>query len=256
MQTEYKGVTMEQTSNKGDKFISYPMNRVVGTIDDPAEAQAAIEALLEAGFKLEEIDVLYGEEGMRRLDPTGKEHGLLARFQRAVLQYNEERKYIRHHEEDIRAGHFVIMVLAGELERRETVKEILQSHSGHFIVFYGRWAMQSLDAGSTSAASAEYESRLPAVGYTYEAGFDGAVFHLRFESEAEMTVTDPAKGTSETVQMEATGIRPGVVMISWQEANKATMVSVGDFENGIVYTSVTRSDGTFLRLKGTLKRLQ
>jgi hypothetical protein len=247
---------MEQTSNKGGEFILYPMNRVAGTIDDPAEAQAAVEALVEAGYKLEEIDVLYGEEGMRRLDPTGKEHGLLARFQRAVQQYNEERKYISHHEEDIRAGHFVIMVLAREPERRDTVKEILQSHGGHFIVFYGRWAIQSLDAGSMSAAPAEYESRLPAVGHTYAVDFDGAVFHLRFESETVMTVTDPAKGTSETVQIIATEIRVGVFMISWQEASKATMVSVGDFENGIVYSSVTRSDGTFLRLQGTLKRLQ
>jgi hypothetical protein len=247
---------MEQTSNKGDEFLLYPTNRVVGTIDDPAEAQAASEALLEAGFKLEEIDVLYGEEGLRRLDPTGKEHGLLAHFQRAVQQYNEERKYIRHHEEDLRAGHFVIMVLAGAPERRDTAKEILQSHGGHFIVFFGRGAMHRLDVGGTSAASAEYESRLPAVGHTYAADFDGAVFHLRCESETVMTVTDPAKGTSETVQMTATEIRVGVFMLSWQEASKATVVSVGDFENGIVYSSVTRSDGTFLRLQGTLKRLQ
>ena len=88
---------MESTANKGGEFISYPMNRVAGTIDDPTEAHAAIEALREAGYKLEEIDVLCGEEGMRRLDPTGKEHGLFARFQRTVLQYNSEYKYISHH---------------------------------------------------------------------------------------------------------------------------------------------------------------
>ena len=174
---------MEYTSNKGGEFISYPTNRVAGTIDDPADAHAAIEALIEAGYKLEEIDVLYGEEGMRRLDPTGKEHGLLARFQRTVLQYNEERKYLNHHEADIRAGHFVIMVLAEEPERRETVKEILQSHGGHFIVFFGRWTMRLLDAGSTSAAPTDDENRLPTVGDRYEAEFDGAVFHFRFESD-------------------------------------------------------------------------
>ena len=246
---------MESTANKGGEFISYPMNRVAGTIDDPTDAHAAIAALIEAGYKLEEIDVLCGEEGMRRLDPTGKEHGLLARFQRAVLQYNSEYKYLSHHEEDLRAGHFVIMVRAEEPERRDTVKEILQSHGGHFLVFFGRLAMHRLDVGDALAAPVEDESRVAAVGHTYEAEFDGVVFHLRFESEAVMTVTDPAKGTSETVQMEATGIRPGVVMISWREASKATVVSVGDFENGIIYTVVTRSDGTFLRMKGMLKRL-
>ena len=247
---------MESPSNKGGEFISYPTDRVVATIDDPADAQAAIEALLEAGCTPEEIDVLYGAEGLRRLDPTGKEHGLLARFQRTLLQFNEEPKYIRRHEEDLRAGHFVIMVRAEEPERREAVKEILQSHGGHFIVFFGKLAMHRLDVGSTSAAPEEYDSHLPVVGHTYEAAFDDAVLHLRFESETVMTVTDPAKGTSETVQMEAMGIRPGVVMISWQEASKATMVSVGDFENGIIYTNVTRYDGTFLRMQGTLQKLR
>jgi molybdenum cofactor biosynthesis MoaF-like protein len=247
---------MESTANKGGEFISYPMNRVAGTIDDPTEAHAAIEALREAGYKLEEIDVLCGEEGMRRLDPTGKEHGLFARFQRTVLQYNSEYKYISHHEEDLRAGHFVIMVLAEEPERRETVVEILWSHGGHFIVFFGRWSMRLLDAGNTSAAHTDDENRLPTVGDIYEAEFGDAVFHFRFESEAEMTVTDPAKGTSATVQMSATVIRPGVLMLSWQEANKTTVVSVGDFENGIIYTNATRSDGTFLRMQGTLKRRQ
>jgi hypothetical protein len=247
---------MEPTSNTGGEFISYPTNRVVGTIDNPADAQDALVALVEAGCKPEEIEVLYGEEGMHRLDPTGEEHGLLARFQRAVLAYHSEYKYIKHHEDDIRAGRFVIMVLAEEPERRERVAEILQAHGGHFLVFFGRWTMQLLDAGSRSAALAEDESRLPAVGHTYEAEFGGAVFHLRFESETVMTVTDPARGTSETVQMSAAGIRPGVVMLSWQEASKATVVSVGDFENGVVYTNVTRPDGTFLRAKSTLKRLQ
>jgi hypothetical protein len=247
---------MESTANKGGAFISYPMNRVAGTIDDPTDAHAATEALIEAGYKLEEIDVLYGEEGLRRLDPTGNEHGWLARFQRTVMQYNSEYKYLSHHEADLRAGHFVIMVLAEEPERRETVKEILQAHGGHFIVFFGRWSMRLLDAGSTSAVPTDDENRLPTVGDIYEAEFGGAVFHFRFESEDEMIITDPAKGTSTTVQMSATVIRPGVVMISWQEANKTTVVSVGDFENEIIYTNATRSDGTFLRMQGTLKRRQ
>jgi hypothetical protein len=138
----------------------------------------------------------------------------------------------------------------------QTVRGILQSHGGHFIVFFGRLAMRRLDVGDASAGPAEGESRLPAVGHTYEVEFDDAVFRLRFESETVMTVTDPAQGTSETLQVTATAIRPDVFMLSWQEASKTTVVNVGDFENGILYTTVTRPDGTFLRIKGTLKRLQ
>ena len=60
---------------------------------------------------MEEIEVLYGEEGLRRLDPTGKEHGFLARIQRSAFHWHEEDKYLKRHVEDIRAGRFVIMAL-------------------------------------------------------------------------------------------------------------------------------------------------
>lgn len=63
---------MDPRSNNGGEFISYPTDRVVGTIEDPEAAQDAADALLAAGFKMDEIDVLYGEEGMRRLSPTGQ----------------------------------------------------------------------------------------------------------------------------------------------------------------------------------------
>jgi len=248
---------MGPTPNKSDEFIAYPTNRVVGTIDDPGTAQTVVEALLEAGFNVDEIDVLYGEEGMRRLDPAGKEHGLLARFQRAAVQWNEEDKYLRQHVEDILAGRFVIMVLAKEPEKREKVREILKSHGGHFIKFFGNWAIHSLDAGDLgTAAPAEYESHLPNVGHIYEVRFAGAILNVRYESEEVMTLTDQAKGASETVRISTAEIRPGVLMISWQEASKATAVHVVDFEHGVVYATTARSDGSFIRMKGALKRLQ
>jgi hypothetical protein len=248
---------MELTSNKSRGFIAYPTNRVVGTVDDPGAAQAVVEALLEAGFATDEIDILYGEEGLRRLNPTGEEQGVLARVLRAAFQWNEEDKYLRQHVEDIRAGHFVIMILAKEPEKREKVREILKSHGGRFIKFFGNWAIQSLDIGAfTPADPAEYENYLPDVGLIYEAHFDSAVLNVRYESEEVMTLTDQVKGISETVRMSTTQIRPGVLMFSWQGASGATAVHVVDFENEIVYANTTQPDGNFIRMKGALKRRQ
>ena len=98
-----------------------------------------------------------------------------------------------------------------------------------------------------------------AVGHVYEANFGSWAHHLHFASETVMTLTtaeDPFKGTSETVQIAVTPIRPGVFLICWQEANKTTVVDVEDFENGIVHTNITGRGGAFLRRSGTLKKLQ
>jgi hypothetical protein len=44
-------------------------------------------------------------------------------------------------------------------------------------------------------------------------------------------------------------------MVSWQEADKTTVVHVEDFKNGIVHTNVTGPNGIFLRRSGTWKRV-
>ena len=99
----------------------------------------------------------------------------------------------------------------------------------------------------------------PAVGHVYEANFGSWVHHLHFASETVMTLTiaqGPFKGTSETVQIAVTPIRPDVFLICWQEADKTTVVHVEDFENGIVYTNITERGGAFICRRGTLKQLQ
>jgi len=137
-------------------FIPYPSERVVGTIADAKSARAAIEALLREGFQPSDIDILRGEEDLHRLDPTGSEHGFLARFQRTVIRAlgtAEEFKHLSRHVEDVRAGRFVIMVLAKEREKRHLAADILNSNGAEFVGFYGRWAWTSLDAPTAGSAT-------------------------------------------------------------------------------------------------------
>lgn len=137
---------MDSSAHEQGDFIPYPTHRVVGTIVDPKNARAAIEGLLSAGFEATDIDVLHGDKGLHRLDPTGAEHGFLAQFQRTLIRVaGEEFKHLRHHVDDVRAGRFVIMVLSKEREKRDVAADILQSHGAEFVGFYGRWALHSLE---------------------------------------------------------------------------------------------------------------
>ena len=141
---------MEETPNdrsKNSDFIFYPTNKVVGIIDDPNDAHAALRDLRAAGFTADEIEVLTGEEGAYRIDVTGEDHGPLARFVRSIqkLLGDYEPKHVRRHEQELLAGHFGIGVTAKEPKARERVRKILKSHNGHFINFYGEWAMEVLE---------------------------------------------------------------------------------------------------------------
>jgi uncharacterized protein (TIGR02246 family) len=149
---------MESSPTERRDFIAYPINRVVGTIADAKTAHATIDALLQSGFEREDIDILHGEAGEQRLDPEGTEHGFLAQFQRTLIRTAgpaEEYKSLMHHLEDVRAGRFVIMVLAKEREQRTVAADILNAHGADFVGFYGRWAWEGLTADEPSTVDTD-----------------------------------------------------------------------------------------------------
>jgi uncharacterized protein (TIGR02246 family) len=134
-------MTMVNAASTERRDFAYPTNRVVGTVAAADNAQAAISALLQAGFHRDAIDILHGEEDLRRLDGIG-DHGFLTQFQRAVTRTFEleEFKHLTHHLDDVRAGRFVIMVLAKRREHRIVAGDILHQYGAEFVGFYGRWA--------------------------------------------------------------------------------------------------------------------
>ena len=137
---------MNAVSTERRDFISYPTNRVVGTVGDAENARAAIDALLKAGFDEQCIDILHGEEDLKRLDPTGSGHGFLAQFQRTLIRTFDldEFKHLMHHVEDVREGRYVIMVLTKRRGQRIIAGDILHQHGAEFVGFYGRWAWEGL----------------------------------------------------------------------------------------------------------------
>jgi hypothetical protein len=185
---------MDTKTRHTSDFVSYPTNRVVGTITDAKSARAAIEALIQASVNREDIDVLHGQEDLNRLDPSGAEHGFLAQFQRTLIRLAgpvEESAHLRRHVEDVRAGRFVIMVLA-KADRRELVAGILNDHGAEFIGFYGRWAWKAFaGSGVERSVVSERDSERPPV---YETDLDGIAMRLRFDLQnkvVDATITRP-----------------------------------------------------------------
>ena len=103
--------------------------------------------------------------------------------------------------------------------------------------------------------SAQMESAFPAVGRRLLVTFPAFRAELHFHSMSSLTWyllnPDGTKGRSETVAIRVQPVADKVFLIAWQEANKTTVVQVEDFERKVIYTNITRPDGTFLQSKGT-----
>ena len=65
----------------------------------------------------------------------------------------EEYKHLMRHVEDVRAGRWVIMVLAPKREARTIAGDILSVHGAEFVGFYGRWAWEGLTPSNEPAAA-------------------------------------------------------------------------------------------------------
>ena len=140
---------MEQTP--GDEsakaaFIFNPTNKVIGIIDDAGDARLAVRDLRAAGFTADEIEILTSEEGAQQI--TGEEHEASVHIIHPTQKpqdYYDAPVIVRQIEQHLLAGHFGIAVTAKEPEARERLREILKSHHGHFINFYGVWAAEALE---------------------------------------------------------------------------------------------------------------
>lgn len=126
--------------------ISFPDDTVVGIVNDPDDAEAAVGALVANGVPEDQISVLCCQSGARRLDPSGERHGLLGRLQRIVQHFgDQEAEHLRIQTRELEAGHFLIAVPAVE-EERDRISGILAAHGGHFVNHYGTWTVTRLEA--------------------------------------------------------------------------------------------------------------
>ena len=243
---------MASDVHQPDAFIAYPTNRVVGTIVDPKHAQAAIEALLQVGFARQDIDILHGEADLHRPDSTGAEHRFLAQFQRTLVRtLSDEHKHLLHYIEDVRAGRSVIMVLAKKRDKREAAADILGTHGAASIEFYGRWAWHSLEA---HPAAPDGSLRDPAPGRTYEVHLGEKTTRVRLDSESRVTILRRSAGSPDLSRIPVTHLKPHLLMITWQEADQATIVHVYDFESGEAHGVVSYANRSVHRERGTVRR--
>lgn len=99
----------------------------------------------------------------------------------------------------------------------------------------------------------------PGAGHVYLVNFGPWRTQLSFASDTSLTYTgirpDGSHGPSETVTIAATYLRDGLFMVTWQEADKTTVVHVEDFENSMIRTNITGPDLKFSQYTGTMTQI-
>lgn len=125
------------------------VNRVTGLVDTKEEAMAAVRALEEGGVATDDIDVFMGDEGARRLDLSGREHGRIVRWLRRLeASMGDENAPNRRIEEGLRRGWSLVCVKVHKRKGHEKPRafRILEALHGHEIHYWGPWAFEDVRA--------------------------------------------------------------------------------------------------------------
>jgi hypothetical protein len=117
-------------------LLRTPPHRVIGVLPGLDQATATVLELGDAGFAPEEIHAICGEEGLRRLDPSGKHHGLRGRLIRAVDNVTSDETLFEY-ADDLTAGAVIVSVPAPNDEVRARAAHILREHGATRMRYFG-----------------------------------------------------------------------------------------------------------------------
>ncbi|MEA1650959.1 hypothetical protein VPG91_09460 [Nitrospirillum amazonense] len=100
----------------------------------------------------------------------------------------------------------------------------------------------------------------PAVGHRYLVTFSTFRVELHFTSITSLTYTgirkDGSRGPSETVAIRVEELRDDQFLVTWQEADKTTVVHVEDYARHTIVTNITNPDLTFFQDHGTFVQVR
>lgn len=113
-----------------------PRHRVVAALPEPSEAASAIDELVAAGFRRDGIYGLYGEEGLRRLDPTGRRHGFRGRLLRTAQMIIAAGDDIAIDADYIAEGGVVLTVPAANPDEAGRAAHVLKAHGGTHVRYF------------------------------------------------------------------------------------------------------------------------
>jgi hypothetical protein len=127
----------------GPDLLREPRHRVVARLPDPDSAASALADLTNAGFRAEEVFVISGEEGIRRIDPAGLHHGLKGRVIRAAdyLTYGE---LIAEDTAHLEAGGVIVSLPARDADERERAERVLRARDASQMRYWGEWTFEDV----------------------------------------------------------------------------------------------------------------
>ena len=127
-------------------YMYQPTHAVTARFPAGGDDQAVERALIDAGFRPDQLMVFEGKEGAVQLDLQGVRHGGWVEFRRGVERlFTDETAIFDRTEEVLLSGGMVAAAFTGgDAALRDRAVEVLKAHGGQEVVYWGEWTIQRL----------------------------------------------------------------------------------------------------------------
>ena len=127
-------------------YVYQPTKSVTAFFPTGQDLQGMLDALSEAGFAKENVDVFMGAHGAAQMDLPGDTHGAWVQFVRSLESaFADESEVLHRAEIVLKSGGSVVAVLTdGESAQRESAAGILNAHHGQEVTYWGPLVQERL----------------------------------------------------------------------------------------------------------------
>lgn len=134
-----ESVDLEAFAPKHDDFLTYPRLQTLAVVRDAAHAQAAVRALVDAGFDDEsDITIAHGHAGADWLDLQGRRHARRHKIWRTIQMWVTSHRSLPVYERALRNGCYVFVVRTSDEDAFRRARKTLETHGGERIRHYTR----------------------------------------------------------------------------------------------------------------------
>lgn len=129
---------------RDDAFIGYPKDYVLGIFSGHVQAEAAVGALMTAGFGEADLIILTRPDDARKVDPDGTEHGVIAAAERTVEELGDK-DTLDEYSKALKAGGSVVGAHTEHKEQRLVASDAMRQTGGSSIRYFGSFMVEDLD---------------------------------------------------------------------------------------------------------------
>ena len=129
--------------NNPDGFTPDPVYRLMGIYEDSSKGVPAAEAIGQAGFVADDIELFCGVKGEQTYDFSGDDHGPFAKFMRTFRNITFDRVIMERYQNALREGHCVLMVYIHKQEQKIDASRIMEETGASQIDYFGLAATEA-----------------------------------------------------------------------------------------------------------------